>query len=56
LELQRVLVGPGQQQQVVDQPLDAEVLGRDRLGEGADRGVLGMRLCDLGVLADRRHR
>ena len=56
LQVEGVLVGAGQQQQVLDQPLDPEVLGQHRLRQLGGRRALGVGQGDLGVLADRRRR
>jgi hypothetical protein len=47
-----VVVGAGQQQQVLHQALDAEVLGQHRGGQLGGGGAVGVRQGDLGVLAD----
>ena len=51
-----VLVGTREPEQVVDEPLEPEVLGEHRPRELVDEVVRGVCLRDLGMLADRRDR
>ena len=52
-QAQHVLVGPGQEQQIVDEMLDPQIIGEHVLGELARRHAPGMCERDLGVLPYR---
>jgi hypothetical protein len=51
-----VLVSLGQQQQVLDEPLDTQVLGEDRGRQLCGAGAIWVGEGNFGVLADRGDR
>jgi hypothetical protein len=51
-----VLIGPGEEEQVLDQPLHPEVLGEHRLGQLADGGTVRVSQRDLCVLSNGGNR
>jgi hypothetical protein len=56
VQLEGVLVGTGQQQEVLDQVLEPQPLGPHALGQGHRAGPLRVRQGHLGVLAQAGHR
>ena len=55
LEPENLLVGAGEEEQVLDEALHAKVFGEYVCGEVGGRDAFGMRERDLGLLADGRH-
>ena len=54
LERQGLLVGAGEQEQILDETLHAQVFGEHALGELGRRRAVRVRERDLGLLADGR--